>query len=119
MEGDNEVSQSRGLSGINFILGIWLIISPYILSYTSSAARWDQTAFGIVILILSAIRYAAPSAAWSSWLNGLAGLWMIIAPWILSYNRTVAYWNEVIVGIVVALLAFWNVSTFTQPHHAR
>lgn len=118
METDREeVTQARSISGINFILSIWLIISPWILNYSSSAAKWNQVIFGIVVLILSAVRYLVPAQSWASWLNGLAGLWMIIAPFILSYSRSVSYWNEIIVGAVIAILAFWNVGVYTQRHH--
>ncbi len=108
---------SRTLSGINFILGTWLIVSPYILGYTSSAAKWDQTIFGIVILILSATRYIAPRMEWASWLNSLAGLWMIIAPFLLNYSTSASYWNEVIVGVVVTIIALWNMNTGTSRYH--
>jgi len=106
----------RSVAGINFILGIWLIISPWIFSYTSSGAKWNQFGFGIGVAVLAIIRYALPRTSWASWVNGLIGIWMIIAPFILSYNRAVAYWNEIIVGIVVAVLAFSNMRTYT--HHA-
>lgn len=105
----------KSVAGINFILGVWLIISPWIFSYTSGAAKWNQFAFGIAIAVLAIIRYAIPRTSWASWLNGLAGIWMIIAPFILSYDQTVAYWNEIIVGIVVAVLAFSNMRSYT--HH--
>lgn len=107
------------LSGLNFLLGIWLVISPWILSYASSAAKWDQLGIGIAVLILAAIREIAPRAQWISFLNGLVGVWAIIAPIFISFLLPRAYWNSIIVGIVVALLAFWNSSlTIAGPGHA-
>lgn len=108
-------AEVRTLSGLNFILGVWLVISPYILNYNGSAAKWNQTIFGIVILVLAAARYLAPRFEMASWITGLSGLWMIIAPFILDYNGAVSYWNEVIVGIAVSLLAFWNTTIHAQP----
>lgn len=119
MESENRGS-IRTLSGINFILGIWLIISPWIFSYSTSQARWMSFVFGIVVLILGAIRYIAPTQSWASALNGLVGLWLIVAPFVLSYAKTSSYWNEVIVGIIVAILAFSNAGTVvhhTGRHH--
>lgn len=115
----DEVGDARGVAGINFILGIWLIISPWVLNYVTSSATWNQFAFGIVIAVLAAIRYLAPRANWASWLNGLAGIWMIIAPFILNYVKTAAYWNEIIVGIVVAVLAFANMQTYSRGHRSH
>ena len=120
-EADRGAIQSASL--INFILGAWLIISPYVLSYTTGAAKWNQTVFGIVILILAGLRALAPRQQWLSFLSGLAAIWLIIAPWALNYQASVAYWNEVIVAIVVAIVAFWNSSmtvhiTGGRHHHA-
>ena len=111
-----DATEARSLAGINFILSIWLIISPWILTYFTGQAKWNQFATGIAIAVLALIRYAVPRASWASWLNGLAGIWMIIAPFILNYSRTAAFWNEIIVGIVVAVLAFANVQSYTRYH---
>jgi hypothetical protein len=43
---------------------------------------------------------------WASGLNILAGLWLIIAPFVLAYSGLQnALWNDVIIGIGVAVLA--------------
>jgi SPW repeat-containing protein len=116
-------SENRGiiqsLGGINIILGIWLIVTPYVFGYTSSAAKWNQTIFGVVVLILAALRLGAMRQQWISFLNGLAAIWLVIAPFILSYNRSVAYWNEVIVGVIVGVLAFWNSGVSLTATHTR
>lgn len=107
------------LSIINFLIGAWLVISPYILTYSSGSAKWNQTAFGIAILFFSAVRFLAPRASWASFVNGVIGLWMIIAPFILNYNRSVAYWNEIIFGALIALIGFSNsaINTTARHHH--
>lgn len=111
-----ELNQARVLSGINFLLGIWLIISPYLMHYVSAPAKWNQTIFGIVVVLLSAYRYAVPRMQWTSWGNALVGIWMIIAPFILNYSSLSAYWNEIILGIIIAVLAFWNTTTYGNIH---
>lgn len=111
--------ETRTLSGINMLLGAWLIVSPYILSYSSTTAKWNQTIFGVVILLLAVARYIMPRLELASWLAGLAGIWMIIAPFILNYSTAVAYWNEVLVGIVVAMVAFWNTTIHTRPYRTH
>jgi hypothetical protein len=42
---------------------------------------------------------------WASGINILAGLWLIIAPWIFNYFGLGGVWNSVIVGIIVVVLA--------------
>ncbi len=63
-----DVTEARSLAGINFILGIWLIISPWILTYFTGQAKWNQFATGIAIAVLafanvqSYTRYHRPTA---------------------------------------------------------
>jgi len=41
-----------------------------------------------------------------SWVNFILGLWLIVAPFALHYrDLSAAMWNNVIVGIVIAILA--------------
>lgn len=40
-----------------------------------------------------------------SGLNVLAGIWLIIAPWVLGYSTRDPRWNDIILGIIVFLLA--------------
>lgn len=110
--------RSQLLSGINVILGAWLIISPYILNYSLGATA-NQTIFGVIILLLATVHYSTPRLNWPSWLNGISGVWMVIAPFILGYATTVSYWNEVIIGAILAILAFSNVAVTSQIREAR
>lgn len=44
-----------------------------------------------------------------NWVNFILGLWLIVTPFALHYGDiTVAMWNNVIVGIVVAMLAVYR-----------
>jgi hypothetical protein len=59
-----------------------------------------------------------------SWINFVLGLWLIIAPFALRYSTvSTAMWNNVIVGIVVAVLAIiralehTNLPSLHQQHH--
>ena len=108
---------SQSLSILNILFGAWLIVSPYILGYTATQAKWQQTIAGIVVLILAGVRYFAPQVQWMSWVNALVGIWMIIAPFTTGYQATVAFWNEVIFGILVAITGLWNANLHAAPLH--
>ena len=41
----------------------------------------------------------------ASALNALAGVWLILSPWILGYTRADAWWNPIVFGAIVAVLA--------------
>ncbi len=53
-----------GLSWINLILGIWVIISPWVIGYSAnSSAMWDHIIVGIIIGILAIVSAVGPSRA--------------------------------------------------------
>lgn len=107
---DNSI---RSLAGLNFLFGIWLIISPYILGYQTSQAKWQSVVAGILVAILAAVRYFSPTQVWASWVNAVIGLWMIIAPFATDYQATSSYWNQVIFGILILLVSLGNASMRT------
>ena len=46
-----------GLSWINFILGLWLIIAPFVLQFSNNqVATWNSVIVGIIVAVLSIIR---------------------------------------------------------------
>jgi len=58
---------------------------------------------------------------WSQWINGLLGIWVVIASWSFmapSTGRTLL----IITGIVVAVLGFWGGAVSPErkhEHHGR
>ena len=54
-------------------------------------------------------RTAASQIVAASGVNLLAGIWLIIAPFLLGYSDQAApLWNDIIVGIIVALFGIWS-----------
>jgi len=52
------------------------------------------------------------STNWASGINVLAGIWLIISPWVLGFGpHPAAIWNTVILGIVVLLFALSAMSS--------
>ena len=43
-------------------------------------------------------------ASWVSWIQILAGLWLILAPFILGYSGT-PRGNDIVLGLIVGILA--------------
>lgn len=105
----------QSMSIINLILGAWLIVSAWFLNY-SSGAIWNQEILGIIVIVFSLIRIFAPAQQWSSFINGLAGVWLIISPFIFGFSYAAVYWNDIIVGIIVAWLAFSNAAMHSRSH---
>lgn len=120
---EDERTTSQSLSILNILFGAWLIISPYMLGYTSTQAKWQQIGAGVIVLLVAGLRFMAPRLQWASWINALVGAWLIIAPFSAAYQSTVAFWNQVILGALISLTGLWNASIHTAPalprHHRR
>ncbi|GGM95528.1 hypothetical protein GCM10007092_06270 [Thermus composti] len=90
----------------NLVLGVWLILSPWLLGYSGTpAALWNAVLIGIVVGFM-ALLHLRGGPMWEEWLNVLLGVWLILSPWILGFSGMAnATWNAVIVGLLVGALA--------------
>ncbi len=95
---------------INFLAGIWLILAPFILAYSSvRSALWNDIILGALILVFAAVGMSANNISWSRWLNLLFGIWVFFAPFILSYSATGrALWNDIILGLIVVIMSLFG-----------
>ena len=100
----------------NFILGLWLIISPWVLGYASSMVpTWNALIVGVIIAVAAASTLVA-FHQWEEWVNVVLAVWLIISPWILGFSAmAAAVSNQVIVGIVVGVLAIWSMRVEHEP----
>ncbi len=106
---------------VNLILAIWLFISPWVLGFyypggaiASAAAAWNAWIFGIVVGVFS-IAALIKVRPWEEWINLVSGAWVFISPFALAFymGNVVAMWNSLIVGVLVFILAIWDLNT--QP----
>jgi|SRR6516225_6109093 hypothetical protein len=95
-----------GSSWVNIVLGIWVIISPFILGVHSPNVVWSNVVAGVLVGILALLRWSMHQPGWS-WLNLILGIWLVISPFVLFLSGA-AMWNNVILGIIVAALALTN-----------
>ncbi len=108
-------------SGINVLAGIWLILAPMVLGYSSlESAAWNDRVVGVAVFVLAVARVAAPARfEVISWINFVLGAWLIVAPFLMGYSvagalgsatadPTAAVANDIIVGIVIVVMAAWS-----------
>lgn len=108
----------KTLSWLVVVLGAWEFLASFILGYSAKAgALWDAIILGIALVILAgwaALSNQVTTAKSLSWINTILGIWLILAPFIVRYtNLAGALWNDIIVGIVVAVLSVWAANTKT------
>jgi hypothetical protein len=97
---------------VNVVLGLWLIVSPWVLGYAmQTTPAWNAYVLGVIIAV-AAIAALVAFHAWEEWVNVVLGIWLVVSPWILGFTTlTAALWNQVVVGIVVGALALWSTMT--------
>lgn len=110
-----QANTTRGIGIVSLVLGVWLIIAPLVLGYSGGATA-NSIVLGVIVSALALFQLSMPHQTWTSWLSGVAGLWLILAPFVLGFTEPAVLWNQIIVGIVVAGLGFWN-SALVIPTH--
>ncbi|MGD0492983.1 MAG: SPW repeat protein [Steroidobacteraceae bacterium] len=112
--------QARAASGINILLGIWLLLSPWVFDYSERATVVNSVVVGALIALFGAIRLASlQNSIGLSGVNLVLALWTIASPWVLDYAANVgAIKNSLILGILVGVLALWSLcATIAGERH--
>jgi hypothetical protein len=93
----------------SFVLGLWLLFSPWLFGYTDApAVAWNAYIVGIIIAV-AAIAALVAFQKWAEWLKAALGAWLIISPWVITYGAfQTAMWNHIVVGALVLVLAIWS-----------
>jgi hypothetical protein len=97
----------KRVSWVNLILGIWLVISQYVLGSTGAVATVaNDIILGILLIATSWWILAATTEVLGvSWFQMLCGVWLVIAPFVLSYHAmTQALANDVVIGVIVFIV---------------
>ena len=84
-------------------LGIWLMSAPALFGTQGSAANSNYLVGALVVT--TAVVTMAEVIRAGRFVNVLAGLWVIAAPWFLSDASTTARWSNAIAGILIVLLS--------------
>jgi hypothetical protein len=105
------VSNARWQDVVNFVLGTWLFISPWVLGFSDAGViATSAWLFGIIIagLALAAI-FAYESL--EEWVAAAIGVWVFISPWVLgAASDARILWSSLIVGALLVILALWSSS---------
>ena len=88
----------------NLLLSGVLFFSPWLFDLSTGAQMQTASIVGIVIAVLSIAALAA-FAVWEEWLNLIAGLTLMVSPWLLGFQDSQAMTIDVAIGMSVAALA--------------
>lgn len=121
----NVKENGKVLSGFIVLLGLWLIVAPWLLGYGYlTTAFWNSLIVGVVVAVIALARIILPNEfANVSWLNAALGLWLILSPFVFNYgtermvevgNINSAVGNHIVTGIFLTVLA-WLSAEFNNP----
>jgi hypothetical protein len=110
----------------NFLLGVFLIVSPWVLGYVDQpAAALNASVVGVLIALVAAsalVAYDDPRANGTNkrglgkvaprlaeeWFAAIFAAWLIVSPSVLGYATVqAASWTHFAVGVFVIILALW------------
>jgi SPW repeat len=89
---------------INLILGGVLFFSPWLFDLSHGPQWQTASVVGIIIAVLS-IAALACFAVWEEWFILVAGIGLIVSPWLLGFQNSGAMIIDVAIGMVVTVLA--------------
>lgn len=87
---------------INVLIGVWIMFSPWLLSFNDNIADNQHITGPFIISI--AIIAMSECVRNARFFNILTGIWLILSFWLLNFNDTAALINNSLAGIL--LIAF-------------
>lgn len=97
------------------LCGLWEfgdVVLPFVIGFGQVHVWvWNHIAVGILLMIAgvrTALTGQAGTARTMSWIAAAAGLWLILASFILGNPVLAAgLWNDILVGVIVLILGGW------------
>ena len=93
---------------VNLILGGVLFFSPWLFDL-SSGAQWQTASIVGIIIAVFSIAALAAFAVWEEWFILIAGIGLIVSPWLLGFQNSDTMIINVAIGAVVTVLAAFEV----------
>lgn len=104
------MQQIRNMNWTMAVVGVWVTIAPFLLHYGNvTTALWNDLVVGPAVCVLAVAAALSPDEdriRTLDWITAVAGLWLVLAPFILGYSSVgVALWNDIIAGVIILAIS--------------
>jgi hypothetical protein len=101
--------------GGNLVLGLWLAVAAWALSYAhATTPALNAHSVGVIIAVAATAALLA-FKQWEEWVNAAFAVWLLVSPFLLGFSASgAASRNHLFVGILVLGLAIW--AALGYPH---
>jgi SPW repeat len=92
------------------LLGVWLVISPWVVGFTASAgALRSAVIFGAAVIIVALWALYRPLQRGPEWVNAVLGVLLFLTPWAMGYRAEMgASWNAWALGTMIVVFAAYT-----------
>lgn len=114
----------RVLNWLIALCGLWEfgdIALPFVIGFDGvQDFVWNHIAVGLILMFSgarAALTKDARTARTMDWMAVAAGLWLILATFLLrDLTSTAGLWNDLLVGGIVIVLGVWSAFASTPRH---
>jgi hypothetical protein len=104
----HDSSTGRILSLVVMLAGLWQVVAPFVLNFADEqTALRTAVGTGIVLALFAGLgafginRWSRNKVSIFDGLASLAGLWLIISPFVLQYREVApAFWSAILIGLL-------------------
>ena len=90
------------------LLGLYLFFSPWLVGYSGEHSSINAFIVCAIIAVL-AVSAFFEFHTWEETTIGAFGVWLIVAPWALTFNEDrLATKTQVAIGLIALALAIWS-----------
>ena len=112
---DMLMKKMKVLNWIIALCGLWEfgdIVLPFVIGFGQVRSFvWNHILVGMILMLAgarAALTGNVRTAKTMCWIAAIAGVWLIIAPFLLGTPEIPAgLWNDIIVGVIVLILSVW------------
>ena len=97
---------------VNAVLGVWLILSPWVAGYADATAAMVNAVVIGIALIAAAFGAMFVPRAWEELTEVALGAWLVVSPWLLGFaGLRTAMATAVGIGVAIVALSSWTLTT--------